>query len=209
MIKEHLGHRIDGWVHRFFPFLFWRPIPPDALTVIGTVVAGAAGLAYAEGAIVLGGVLLLAGGFFDLVDGVVARHFGASTRFGAFLDSSLDRVVDILVMLGLSIYFARRDDVAGMAVCAIVLVSSVLTSYAKARAELILTRMPGGFLERGERIGLLILGSITGWLWPALVFLAIGSTVTAGQRFLYARREMDRLDRAEREAPAGPGDETA
>ena len=171
--------------------------------------AGGAGLAYAEGEVLLGGMLLLAGGFFDLVDGVVARHFGISTRFGAFLDSSLDRVVDILVMLGLVIAYARRDDVAGVAVCAIVLVGSVLTSYAKARAELILPRMPGGFLERGERIGLLIVGSLTGWLWPALLLLAIGSTVTAGQRFLYARREMDLLDRAERAAALGPDDETA
>ena len=195
MIKEKLGHRIDGWIHIVFPFLFWRPINPDAMTVVGTALAGASGLAFAQGELRLGGLLLVAGGFFDLVDGVVARHFGRTTRFGAFLDSSLDRVVDILAMLGLFAFYLRGSDGFGALICAWILVASVLTSYAKARAELILDRMPGGFLERGERIGLLAIGSLTGWLWPVLGLLAIGTSVTVGQRFLYAYREMGRLDR--------------
>ena len=199
MIKEKLGHRIDGWIHVVFPFLFWRPISPDLMTVVGTLVAGAAGLAFAQGALVAGGLLLIAGGFFDLVDGVVARHFGIATRFGAFLDSSLDRVVDILAMLGLVVFYVR-DGAAGWAsLCALTLVATVLTSYAKARAELMIERMPGGFLERGERIGLLAIGSVSGLLEPVLVVLAVGSCVTVGQRFLYAYHEMGRLDREEAE----------
>ena len=203
MIKEKLGHRIDGWIHGVFPFLFWRPINPDALTLLGTFVAGASGLAFAAGELRLGGLLLIAGGFFDLVDGVVARHFGMTSRFGAFLDSSLDRVVDILAMLGLFAYFLGNSDGLGAALCALILVASVLTSYAKARAELILERMPGGFLERGERIGLLALGVLSGWIWPALILLAFGSSVTVGQRFLYAYREMGRLDRSEESTRVG------
>ncbi len=209
MIKEKLGHRIDGWVHTLFPFLFWRPINPDAMTVLGTLVAGASGLAFASGDLRLGGLLLIAGGFFDLVDGVVARHFESTTRFGAFLDSSLDRVVDILAMLGLFAFFLRESDGLGAAVCAWILVATVLTSYAKARAELMLERMPGGFLERGERIGLLAIGTLTGWLWPVLGLLAIGSSVTVGQRFLYAYREMGRLDREATHGDATRGAEEA
>lgn len=204
MIKEQLGHRIDDWVHRLFPFLFRRRLDPDALTVAGTLIAGLSGLAFASGELRWGGVLLLVGGFFDLVDGVVARHHGIATRFGAFLDSSLDRVVDMAALLGLVVYFAARGDAAGSLVCSVILVASVLTSYAKARAELILEHMPGGLLERGERIGLLIFGALTGWLWPVLILLALGTSVTAGQRFLYARREMSRLDREERARPAPP-----
>ena len=60
MIKEKLGHRIDGWIHALFPFLFWRPINPDVMTVVGTLVAGAAGAAFAEGALLAGGLLLAA-----------------------------------------------------------------------------------------------------------------------------------------------------
>ncbi|MFO0690744.1 MAG: CDP-alcohol phosphatidyltransferase family protein [Myxococcota bacterium] len=190
MIKEKLGHRLDGWIHTIFPFLFWRSIPPDLLTVVGTLVAGAAGLAFAEGAFVAGGILLLAGGFFDLVDGVVARHFGTATLFGGFLDSCLDRVVDIVVVLGLFAHAVRQDDPVAAGLCAVILVGSVLTSYAKARAELEIDHLPGGLLERGERIGLLALGALSGALGPVLWLLAIGTTVTAGQRFLYARRAL-------------------
>lgn len=197
MIKEKLGHRIDGWVHRAFPFLFWHPINPDWLTLAGTLVAGASGLAFAEGSLRLGGLLLIAGGFFDLVDGVVARHFGISTRFGAFLDSSLDRVVDILAMAGLLVHFVDREATGHALLSVVILVASVLTSYSKARAELVLTRMPGGLLERGERIGLLAGGAILGLLTPVLWILALGTVVTVAQRFLYAYREMGRLDRAE------------
>lgn len=190
MIKEKLGHRIDGWIHALFPFLFWRPISPDLLTVVGTGVASSAGLAFAEGELALGGGLLLAGGFFDLVDGVVARHFGIATAFGGFLDSCLDRVVDILVVLGLFAHAIRGGDGVGAGLCAAILVGSVLTSYAKARAELEIDHLPGGLLERGERIGLLALGAVSGFMTPVLWLLAVGTTVTAGQRFFYARRAL-------------------
>lgn len=190
MIKEKLGHRIDGWVHGLFPFLFWRSISPNLLTVVGTLVASAAGLAFAEDALVWGGALLVAGGFFDLVDGVVARHFGTTSEFGGFLDSCLDRVVDILVVLGLFARALAAGDRVEAGLCAVILVGSVLTSYAKARAELVVGHLPGGLLERGERIGLLAIGALSGLLQPMLWLLAVGTAVTAGQRFHYARRAM-------------------
>jgi len=198
VIKEKFGHRIDGWIHTLFPFLFWQPINPDVLTLAGMLIAGTAGFAFAEGAFGLGGWLLVAGGFFDLIDGVVARHFESATRFGAFLDSSLDRVVDILVMLGLLVFYVREPSRLGMGLCAVILVASVLTSYAKARAELVLDRMPGGLLERGERVGLLAAGAILGVIWPVLWILAVGTVVTVGQRFIYAYGEMARLDGEEK-----------
>ncbi len=203
MIKEKLGPRIDGWVHAVFPFLFWRPIHPDALSLFGALVASAAGPAFAVGAFGWAGGLLLVGGFFDLVDGVVARHFGTATRFGALLDSSLDRVVDIVAVLGLVVHFAGAGDRAGISLSSVILVSSVLTSYVKARAAGVVERMPGGLLERGERIGLLALGALTGWLWPILWVLAIGSSVTLAQRIDYARSEMQRLDRLSARSRAG------
>lgn len=202
MIKEKLGPRLDGWIHSIFPFLFWWSIPPDLLTLVGTLVASCAGLAFAEGSFVLGGALLVAGGFFDLVDGAVARHFGTTSDFGGFLDSCLDRVVDIVVVLGLFAHAIRAGDSGIASACAAILVGSVLTSYAKARAELVIDHMPGGLLERGERIGLLALGALTGLLEPVIWLLAVGTLVTAGQRFLYARRAMSLRDR---ESPSAEG----
>jgi hypothetical protein len=78
MIKQQLGDRLDGWIHTAFPFLFVRPLNPDLLTVIGAIGSIAAAAAFAEGWLVCGGILMLASGFFDLVDGVVARHQGIS-----------------------------------------------------------------------------------------------------------------------------------
>lgn len=204
MIKEKLGHRLDGWLHSLFPFLFWWSIPPDLLTVAGTLVASGAGLAFADGSFALGGLLLVAGGFFDLVDGAVARHFGTSSEFGGFLDSCLDRVVDILVVLGLFAHATRVGDSAVAGTCAVILVGSVLTSYAKARAELVIEHMPGGLLERGERIGLLAFGALSNLLEPVLWLLAVGTVVTAGQRFLYARRAMTTRARTRQTAGGGP-----
>ena len=74
MIKEKLGDRLDGWIHTALPFLFSRPIDPNLLTVVGALVSLLAAAAFAAGWFVIGGVGILAGGFFDLVDGVVARH---------------------------------------------------------------------------------------------------------------------------------------
>jgi CDP-diacylglycerol--glycerol-3-phosphate 3-phosphatidyltransferase len=194
VIKEKLGPRLDGWIHAAFPFLFERAVNPNLLTVVGTLVSIGAAAAFALGHLVVGGLLMLLGGFFDLVDGVVARHFGSATTFGAFLDSTLDRVVDMALLLGLVMHYALAGQWVPELLAAIVLVSSIVTSYTKARAELVIDHLPGGLLERGERIGLLAAGSLFGVMVPVLWLLAIGTTVTAGQRIASARRQMAQLD---------------
>lgn len=190
MIKAKLGSYIDGWIHTAFPFLFKRPVNPNLLTVLGTLISLGAAVAFALGQFVWGGTLLLAGGFFDLVDGAVARHFQSSTAFGAFLDSTLDRLVDMVVPLGIVMHYGSAGRPGVVLLAAVVLVSSVMTSYAKARAELFVSDLSGGFFERGERIGLMAAGGITGWMVPVLWLLAIGTTWTVFQRFHAAHRQM-------------------
>jgi CDP-diacylglycerol--glycerol-3-phosphate 3-phosphatidyltransferase len=196
VIKEKLGKYLDDWIHTAFPFLFKRPIDPNLLTVVGTVVSLGAAWAFATGHLRTGAVVMLAGGFFDLVDGVVARHFGSSTRFGAFLDSTLDRLVDMALMIGLLIYYAEQGELVPQLLAGIVLVSSVITSYAKARAELMIPHLEGGILERGERVGLLAAGALFGVMVPVLWVLAAGTTWTAGKRIAVAYRELEALDAA-------------
>jgi phosphatidylglycerophosphate synthase len=204
VIKASFGDRLDAWIHRFFPFLFWRPLHPDALTVFGAVVSVVAAIALARGELLAGGLLILFGGFFDLVDGVVARHQGVSTSFGAFLDSTLDRLVDSVLMLGLVVLYARSGDLTTAAVASAALVATTLTSYAKARAETVIPKLEGGLLERGERIGLLAAGALFDVMIPILWILAAGTTLTVAQRFSVAYRELGRLD-AERDPAAGAG----
>lgn len=204
MIKSAFGKHVDGVVHRLFPFLFVRRLDPNTLTVCGTLVSLGAAAAFVDGRFVLGGALILAGGFFDLVDGVVARHHGISTRFGAFLDSTLDRLVDMALLLGIAVHYASRGDAASVLLAGTALVSSVLVSYAKARAELEVEAFEVGILERGERVGLLAAGALFGVMIPVLWIIAIGSTITVVQRFALAYREMERKDRAEREGLQEP-----
>jgi phosphatidylglycerophosphate synthase len=204
VIKSTFGDRVDGVVHRLFPFLFVRRLDPNALTVCGALVSLGAAAAFIAGELVLGGCLILFGGFFDLVDGVVARHFGISTRFGAFLDSTLDRLVDMALLLGISVHYATLGDAGSVLLAGSAMAASVLVSYAKARAELELPTIEVGLLERGERVGLLAAGALFDLMIPVLWVIAVGSTVTVIQRFALARREMDRMDRAEREGLQEP-----
>jgi len=194
VIKSAVGERLDGLIHRLFPFLFWGRLNPNTLTVCGSLVSVVAAIAFGEGWLRTGGVLVLAGGFFDLVDGVVARHHGTSSLFGGFLDSTLDRLVDLALLVGLSVHFARLGRPELVLLAGVTATACALVSYSKARAELGGARIEVGILERGERIGLLAAGAILGWLVPVLLIVAIGSIITVAQRFAAAYREFQKLE---------------
>jgi phosphatidylglycerophosphate synthase len=197
VIKSTVGKNLDVWIRRLFPFLFWWKLDPNALTVTGALVSSGAAAALAAGRPTLGGLLMLAGGFFDLVDGVVARHRGIATRFGAFLDSTLDRWVDAVLMVGISVHYAREGAPQHVALAGLALAAMVLVSYSKARAELVLPTFEVGLLERAERVVILAAGAIFDLLVVALWIIAIGSAITAAQRIALAYREMQRLDAAD------------
>jgi phosphatidylglycerophosphate synthase len=200
VIKAEFGDRLDGWIHTVFPFLFTRPLNPNVLTLVGTAISAGAATAFALGEFRFGGVLLLAGGFFDLVDGVVARHNGTSSSFGGFLDSTMDRLVDMVVFFGLVVYFGQTGQVGLVLLTGVVLIASVMTSYAKARAEQTIEVLEGGIFERGERVGVLAAGAILGFVPIALWILAAGTLYTVAQRFQTAYRAMESLDAITREA---------
>jgi len=204
MIKQRFGDRIDGWVHVAFPFLFARPLDPNWLTVIGAFGSAVAAGAFAFGWFASGGVLILASGFFDLVDGVVARHNGVSTRFGKFLDSTLDRFADMVMLVGIATHYAVVGEPGHVLLAGSALMAGVLVSYAAACAQLVVPSLAQlGFMERGERVGGLAAGTILGFPVVALWILTLGSLVTVAQRFGQAHREMARLDALDR---SGPGE---
>jgi phosphatidylglycerophosphate synthase len=200
VIKAKLGDRLDGYLRAAFPFLFRHPVNPNLLTVVGCLISLGAACVFALGWFATGGILLLAGGAFDLVDGVIARAHGISTRFGAFLDSTLDRVVDMALLLGIAMWYAVRGEPGHVLLAGYALVATVLVSYAQARAELVVPGFRVGFLERAERVVILAAGALTGFVVPALWIIAVGSTITVAQRFALAYREMERIDASERAA---------
>jgi len=205
VIKARFGEDLDKTVHRVFPFLARTRVSPDVLTLIGMGVSFVAGLAFAQNEVRVGGLLLLLAGLFDLVDGVVARAQGTSSSAGAFLDSSADRVSDLVVFGGIACGLASARDVAGVTLCMWALGASVMTSYTRARAERQLSRLDVGWMERGERFVVLILGAVAGLLEPALWIIALGATATTVQRVVVARRLLRELDASGRDPTASPG----
>jgi CDP-diacylglycerol---glycerol-3-phosphate 3-phosphatidyltransferase len=194
MIKARFGDRLDGWLEAALPFLFRRPVNPNVLTVIGTLISVGAGVAFATGRFGLGAVLILVGGAFDLVDGVIARHHGIATAFGAFLDSTLDRLADMAMLLGVMLHYAALGDAGTVLLGGVAMIASVLTSYAKARVEQFLPSFEGGLLERGERLTILGLGAVSGYMVVALWILALAGSATVAYRFGIAYRELARLE---------------
>jgi CDP-diacylglycerol--glycerol-3-phosphate 3-phosphatidyltransferase len=194
VLKARFGYDFDERIARALPFLFHPRVHPNALSLVGLAVSLTGAWSFAEGRFRQGALIVLLGGVFDLVDGVVARRQGRVTTFGGFLDSSLDRVVDMALLLGLMMYYARGGEPALAWLAALALVATVLVSYTKARAESVLPGFEGGILERAERIVILVAGGLAGAMPLALAVVALGSAITAGQRIAQAQRRMAELD---------------
>jgi CDP-diacylglycerol--glycerol-3-phosphate 3-phosphatidyltransferase len=173
-------------------------VTPDALTVIGTIgVAGGALGFYPRGQFFLGTVVITAFVFSDMLDGAVARVRGSSGPWGAFLDSTLDRIGDGAVFGALALWYAGDGDSVTLCAVAIYdLVAGAVTSYAKARAEGLGMTCNVGIAERSERlIAILVLTGLSGLFHLPLLRsiglwgLAVATTVTVAQRIVEVRRQ--------------------
>lgn len=173
-------------------------VSPDAITLVGTigVSAGALGF-YPRGSFLAGTLVITAFVFADLLDGALARARGGGTRWGAFLDSSLDRVGDAAVFGGLVLYYAGRGADPTLAALALYcLVAGALTSYVRARAEGLGMRANVGVAERSERLIVILVATGLSGIFDAPVLrvaalwlLAAASSVTVVQRFAVVRRQ--------------------
>jgi len=169
------------------------PITPDALTWLGFLIAvGAAVLIAADHLFIAGFVVLLAG-FFDLLDGALARRTNRTTQFGAVLDSTLDRLGEAAVLLGLLVFYAGEQSTAGILVVGLALIGSPLVSYVRSRAEGLGLECQIGLFTRAERVVVLALGlllsQIDHVLITALAIIVAFSFVTVGQRLLHVWRQ--------------------
>lgn len=173
-------------------------VTPDAVTVAGTVgVAAGSLLLLSRGHFLTGTVVAVLSVFTDMLDGAMARERGSTSRFGAWLDSTCDRVADAAVFCSLAWWFTGGgDDRLLAAVSLYCLVSGVVVSYEKARAEGLGLRCDVGIAERAERLVLVFLGTLlVGLGAPDVVlavllwFLAVVTTITVGQRAAEVRRQ--------------------
>lgn len=186
MIGARLGHIFD----RPLASIAGRiPLTPNQLSVSGLVLSLVAAYVLLH-SLFAGGLLILAGGVFDILDGVVARTTNRATRFGAFLDSVLDRLADACLMIALAWRYAAAG-VTGAALLSLWgLVGSYLISYARARAEGLGLECREGIMERPERILLIAAGALTGAMEAALWILSVLVLVTVVQRVLHVKRQL-------------------
>lgn len=181
MLGESLGHVFDKPLHNIAKNI---PLSPNTLTVTGFIITIIASYVMTAD-MRLGGILVIAGGLFDILDGVVARINHKSSKFGAFLDSVLDRYSDALIFLGISFNLGMNRDYRGMILCLLTLVGAFLISYSRARAEGLGENCKYGLMERPERIILISFGAISGLITPVLWLLVILTHFTAIQRIYY------------------------
>jgi CDP-diacylglycerol--glycerol-3-phosphate 3-phosphatidyltransferase len=170
-------------------------VHPNILTLIGMVINIFAMILFAKGIFTWAALVIVFAGIFDIVDGEVARRTKRVTKFGAFFDSVIDRYSDLLLLLGLTIWYARNNRIEYVWLTGLVLIGSALTSYTRARAESLIPACKVGFLERPERIVLLVIGSVTDRMAAVLWVMAILSNWTASQRIWYTWRELSALER--------------
>jgi phosphatidylglycerophosphate synthase len=179
-------------------------INPNGLTLMGLVVNSFAAFlfGYANGEnqrrmFLYAGLVIIGSGFFDLVDGGVARALNKVSLFGAFFDSVVDRYSDASLFFGLLVFYARGNRFFYVVLAAFVMISSIMVSYARARAESLIGTCRVGFLERPERLVLLIIGALFNVMAPALWVAAVFSTITVIHRIVYTWQRTKEM-----EAPA-------
>lgn len=170
-------------------------VSPNMVTMAGLVGAGISAWLISEGMLWAGGVVMLFAGILDLFDGALARSTGQDSPFGALLDSVVDRVSEIVVLLGLLIYYARADSLGGTVLVYLAVGGSVMVSYLRARSEGLGIDCKVGIMTRPERVAALGFGLIVGHWVPAVMLVVLGAiagltTLTTAQRLFHTGRSL-------------------
>src|SRR6266404_4352293 len=178
-------------------------IHPNVLTFVGVLINVLAAYALGAGRFLLAGIIMIVANIFDFIDGKVAVQLHLQSRFGAFWDSTLDRFSDLALLVGLIYLYSKLGRSDYVLIAALTLIFSIMTSYARARAESLVKRCKVGFMERPERIVLFMIGAVTnrmaGVLWVVLVL----SILAVANRIYYTYLELNRRPMPSRKGVAG------
>jgi len=188
-----LSDRVRLWTRGLASFIArWLDragFVPNALTVVGFLLMIPIGVVLALGHFRVGAVLIVLAGAFDGLDGALARLTNRVTSFGAFLDSTLDRYAEGVLYLGLLLFYLRSGDSLAATLVYLTIFGSLLVSYTRARAEGIGVECKVGLFTRFERVAVLIIGLLSGWMLLALGVLAFFSNLTALQRMWHVYKQ--------------------
>ena len=217
MFGASIGRGAQRIIDAIVRWLAMGHINPNILTVIGVSLNVGCGLLFGMGMFFYAGITLIVANLFDMLDGQVARLSGRVTRFGGFLDSSLDRLSDMVVFVGLMVFYARDTEwhsALNVFLAGAGLMGSVMVSYASARAESLIPKCDVGFLRRPERVVLFIIGALSTFpnstnyfanRMPAVLWvLAVGSYWTFAHRMYHTWRELTKTSLPTAEMPIDP-----
>ncbi len=208
MIGASIGKAAMAIINAMVRVLSSLGVHPNILTTIGVTINVMCGVLFGLGEFFWAGVVLIIANLFDMLDGNVARLSGNTSRFGSFLDSTLDRVSDMVCFIGIIVFYARdipQHSTLNVFLAGLGLLGSVMVSYSTAKSEGFGIKSNVGFLQRPERIVLFIIGGLSTWNWESTSFfanrmtqvlwvLAIGSMWTFIQRMIFIWFEMRRTE---------------
>jgi len=208
MLGAEIGRGAMRIINAMVRALASAGVHPNILTAIGVSINIGCGVLFGFGEFFWAGIVLIIANLFDMLDGNVARLSGNVTRFGGFLDSTLDRLSDMVAFLGIMIFYAGNSpqhSLLNVTLAGIGMIASVMVSYSTARSEGLGVKANVGFLQRPERVVLLIIGALSTWNWNSdnffanrmpqvLWVLAVGSVWTFVHRMYYIWTEFRRLD---------------
>lgn len=208
MLGAGIGRGAMSIINAMVRALASAGVHPNILTAIGVTINIGCGVLFGFGEFFWAGIVLVVANLFDMLDGNVARQTNNVTRFGGFLDSTLDRLSDMVAFLGIMIFYAGNSpqhSLLNVALAGVGMIASVMVSYSTARSEGLGVKANVGFLQRPERIVLLIIGALSTWDWNSdnffanrmpqvLWVLAAGSVWTFVHRMYYIWTEFRRLE---------------
>jgi CDP-diacylglycerol--glycerol-3-phosphate 3-phosphatidyltransferase len=192
VISAKIGHALDPLFLKVYSVFFKNAvINPNILTICGLFFGIVTSFFIAFDYFLFGIISLILSGFFDLMDGAIARSTNNVTAFGGFFDSVLDRYTDLLIMFGVFIHFLMHGDTLYSSVTFFASIGIAIVPYARARAEASSVRCNTGMLERPERLMILLIGLLFNLLPYAIILLAVLTHVTVIQRILYVKKKVD------------------
>ena len=189
MVSEKIGNTLGRVLDAIVRGFATSGVNPNILTFTGFGINLLAAYLFAYDYFRWAGLTIIVAGIFDMTDGRVARLEGRVTPFGGFYDSVMDRYSDLCLLIGLLIYYGRIDRFLYVSLVGVAMIGSVMVSYTRARAENVIPSCKVGFLERPERVVLIIIGALFDRMAPVLWLIAVLSNVTVIHRIVFTRQE--------------------
>ncbi len=189
-VRDYLRKMLDQAFMPVASLLLWCRVTPNQVSLVGILLNLVGAALIVDGQLVLAGVVYLLAGSLDLLDGALARLAKMSSRFGAFLDSTADRISEGVVFAAIAYYFARHGLPVDAALTVLALLGSLLVSYTRARAEGLGLECKVGIVTRAERVVLIALGLLLGLLPEAIYLLVVLTAFSATQRIVHTLRQL-------------------